>query len=251
MTALAHAWPLTDQDGQRLTMDQRRWHATVEVFRTIATGRPLPAVAMRRDREIGLVLSADTLFDDGPAKDEPAQLRGLGSPLVLDPATARQTARDELAWGSNLTVLLTDRTGLLHRVVRLTRTPPGGWTRTTLVTAVKAALPTLPRLQVPTHAPSTAIIDHVRAARPRCSGYDCARTARNADLDHDTPWPRGPTATWNLDPKCRRHHQRKTLSLWHSTLHPDGSLTWTSLLGTTTTIRHEPLPGVGVDGVRG
>ena len=58
----------------------------------------------------------------------------------------------------------------------------------------------------------------MHAAAPTCSFYDCPRRARSCDLDHDTPWPRGPTSVTNLDPKCRRHHNAKTAGVFKTKL---------------------------------
>ena len=95
----------------------------------------------------------------------------------------------------------------------------------------------------PVH-PTTAIADHVRAYYPTCTAPMCNRSARGCDLDHDEPWPRGPTATSNLNPKSRRCHRWKTMGLWRSRMHPDGTITWTTLT-TTLTVKPEPLPGYG------
>ena len=121
--------------------------------------------------------------------------------------------------------------------------PPGGWTRDLLTGQVRAALPDLPSLKTDSYEPTVAITDHVRAVHPRCTSYDCARPASRCDLDHDVSWPRGPTSVTNLCPRCRRHHELKTRGLVRTRLHPDGSLTTTTLLGTTITTRPEPLPG--------
>jgi hypothetical protein len=80
---------------------------------------------------------------------------------------------------------------------------------------------------------------------PRCTSYDCARLASRCDLDHDESWPRGPTCVRNLCPRCRRHHELKTRGLLRTRLHPDGSVTTTTLLGTSITTRPEPPPGYG------
>ncbi len=94
------------------------------------------------------------------------------------------------------------------------------------------------------YTPTTAIADHVRAYYPTCTAPTCNRSARSCDLDHDEPWPRGPTAVSNLNPKSRRCHRWKTLGLWRSRMHPDGTITWTTLTGTVT-VKPEPLPGHG------
>ncbi|WP_460460936.1 HNH endonuclease signature motif containing protein [Angustibacter peucedani] len=95
------------------------------------------------------------------------------------------------------------------------------------------------------YAPTTAITRHVHAAAPTCSAYDCPRTAHRCDLDHDDPWPRGPTSVANLDPKCRKHHQAKTHALVHTHLTTDGprTVTWTYRSGLQVTTTPDPLPG--------
>ena len=78
------------------------------------------------------------------------------------------------------------------------------------------------------YAPPTALADHVRAAYPTCTRPGCHRASSGCDLDHDEPWPRGPTSVTNINPKSRRCHRWKTLGLWRSTMHPDGTISWTS-----------------------
>ena len=51
-------------------------------------------------------------------------------------------------------------------------------------------------------------------------------------LNHLIPWPAGDTTPTNLAPECRGHHLIKTHSGWTCENHPDGSITWTSPLGT-------------------
>ncbi len=245
ITDLAHAWPAVGPDGEPLSMDQRRADAVMDLFRRVADGNELPWMSARREREVGIVLHADTLFSDGPAKDAPGELRGLGAPAPVDPHSARELARDEIAAGAAARVLLVDGAGVLQRTLRLLKAPPGGWTRDLLVGQVRAALPDLPDLQTESYEPTVAITDHVRAVHPRCTSYDCARLASRCDLDHDKSWPRGPTSVTNLCPRCRRHHELKTRGLVRTRLHPDGSVTTTTLLGTTVTTRPEPVPGFG------
>jgi hypothetical protein len=245
LTDLAHAWPSTAPDGEPLSMDQRRVDAFLDVFRRIADGDDLPWVRIRREREIGIVLHADTFLGDGPAKNDPGELRGLGAPAPVDPHSAADLARAEIDAGAATRVLLVDRAGVLQRSIRLPQAPPGGWTRDLLVGQVRAALPDLPDLHTDSYEPTVAINDHVRAVHPRCTSYDCARLASRCDLDHDDSWPRGPTAVTNLCPRCRRHHELKTRGLVRTRLHPDGTVTTTTLLGTTVTTRPEPVPAHG------
>jgi hypothetical protein len=214
-----------------------------------APGICLPRVPVHRVHDLGLVLHADTLFGDGPAAREPGQLRGLGRPDAVDPLSARRLARRQLLQGSAVQVLLVDSTGALERVVRLDhRTGQSCTSRATLISAVRQALASAPALATEAYEPTEAIARHVRAEAPRCSFYDCARRARACDLDHDTPWPRGPTALTNLDPKCRRHHNAKTLGLAHTRLTAGPgtgtrSVRWSLPCGVELTTSPEPLPG--------
>jgi hypothetical protein len=166
----------------------------------------------------------------------------LGAPTYLDPVTAREHAHQAERTGA-VNVLLVDHAGVLQRIVRLPKTPPGGWTRQLLDAAVTARLEHLPALSCDTYGATTAIQEHVRVRNPRCTGYDCPRQAGRCDLDHDTPWPRGPTDATNLHPRCRRQHEIKTRGLVHTTLHPDGTLDTVMLTGLVVTTRPEPLPG--------
>ncbi|HEY3016208.1 MAG TPA: HNH endonuclease signature motif containing protein [Nocardioides sp.] len=56
----------------------------------------------------------------------------------------------------------------------------------------------------------------------------CQRPARRCDVDHVVPHPRGPTATDNLAPLCRRHHRLKTHGGWAYTVLEPGSYLWRS-----------------------
>jgi hypothetical protein len=245
LSDLAARAPETGPDGQPRSVAQRRADVFFDTLRRIRDGQPLPALAIRREREIGLVLHADTLFSDGPAAQDPGELRGLGSPEPVEAASAAQLAREQIAGGAGTRVLLTDAYGTVRHLVRLSSAPPGGWTRESLVQAVRGTLPTLPPLWVEGYSPTGHIADHVRARSPRCTAYACPRAARRCDLDHDEPWPRGPTAVHNLHPRCRRHHELKTRRLLRTRLAPDGTLATTMLTGVTTVTRPPPLPGHG------
>ena len=160
------------------------------------------------------VISDLALFGDGPAADATAQLRGLGCPDAVDPVSARALPLRHLRDGIGVQVLVVDGTGVVQHVVRIDRdTARSCGSRETLLAAVRQAIADAPTWEVQGHDPSEAIARHVRAAAPTCSFYDCPRQARSCDLDHDTPWPRGPTSVTNLDPKCRRHHNAKTLGV--------------------------------------
>jgi Domain of unknown function (DUF222) len=350
LTDLAQARPATDADGVHVSMDARRVDSLMDVFRRVRDGQALPGVPVRRERELGLVLHADTFFGDGPAAGDPGEVRGLSGPSPLDPVTARERAhalvgsvggtsaetvcdasggkirgtdagavaraRTDMVAGTvagtgtdvvagtgtdvvagtgtdvvagtgtdvvagtgtdmvagtrtdmvgptsggvvggpsggtyaatsgragAVNVMLVDARGVLLRVVRLPRAPAGGWTRQLLDAAVTARLDELPPLHCDGYLATAAIEEHVRARNPRCTGYDCPRRARACDLDHDTPWPRGPTDVANLAPRCRRQHEHKTRGLVRTKLHADGSVDTVMLTGAVTTTRPEPLPG--------
>jgi hypothetical protein len=206
-------------------------------------------VAVRRVHDLGLVLHADTLFGDGPAAEETGQLRGLGQPDVVDPDSARTLARKQLGEGTGVQVIVVDDTGAVEHVVRLDRdTAEACGSREALTAAVRHAIAQAPPLQADGHDPTEAIARHVRAAAPTCSFYDCPRQARSCDLDHDTPWPRGPTSITNLDPKCRRHHNAKTLGAVQTELTAGPgtgprTVHWTLPCGIQVTTSPEPLPG--------
>ena len=244
LTDLAHTRDDHSEHGEYVPMDQRRVDAFVEVFRTIRDGRDLPEVPVRRERELGLVAHLDTFFGTGPVANDPGQVRGLTGHAFLDPQTTREQAHTMAGTGAT-SLLLVDPAGVLTRVVRLPTAPPGGWTRQLLHQAVRARLDLgdLPALRCDTYAPTVAITDQVRARNPRCTAYDCPTRAHRCDLDHDVPWPRGPTAVDNLAPRHRRHHQLKTRGLVRTRLNQDGSVEHSMLTGLTVTTRPEPLPG--------
>ena len=90
-------------------------------------------------------------------------------PTPGDPDTAREQARASAATGAT-NVFLVDTTGALHRMVRLPKAPPDGWTRQLLHDAIAARSDTLPPLGCETYAPTVAIQDHIRVGRtPPCT----------------------------------------------------------------------------------
>jgi Domain of unknown function (DUF222) len=242
LTDLASSRDATDADGEYVSMDARRVDAFVELFRRARDGRDLPSVSVARVRELGLILPADAFFGSGPGAQDPGEVRGLSGQVVLDAVTAREQAR-VMAQSGAASVLLVDWAGLLARVVRLPKAPAGGWTRALLDAAVRARLAELPPLSTAAYQPTAPIAEQVRVRNPRCTAYDCPARARRCDLDHDVPWPRGPTEVDNLCPRCRRQHEIKTRGLVKTRLHPDGSVDNLMLSGLVVTTRPEPLPG--------
>src|SRR3954454_4856743 len=120
-------WATVDEHGNRLSMDQRRTDALLDLIARARGGADGPdagsgrATSGRRGGGLGVsvVLAADTLFGDGPAAHDPGTLTGLGPPAALDPRTAGDLARRELADGTGIRVLVTGRGGRLLRVLHV------------------------------------------------------------------------------------------------------------------------------------
>ena len=85
------------------------------------------------------MLHADTFFGDGPAADDPGEVRGIGAPAPVDAGTGRELAAGRLSTRATC-VLLADRHGSVQRLLRVGRPPVGGWTRERLVAAIRAQL---------------------------------------------------------------------------------------------------------------
>ena len=91
------------------------------------------------------------------------------------------------------------------------------------------------------HRPSARLDRWARCRGLTCSFPFCNRPAWNADLDHSVAFdhqdPRcgGPTAGFNIGPKCRLHHLIKTFLTgpggWNTVQWPDGTVVWTSPTG--------------------
>ncbi|NHN55078.1 HNH endonuclease [Calidifontibacter sp. DB0510] len=80
------------------------------------------------------------------------------------------------------------------------------------------------------YRPPELMRERVKRRDQRCRFPGCTRGARFTDLDHVVAWPDGPTADWNLQCLCRRHHRTKQ-SGWSVTMTPGGRCTWTSPTG--------------------
>lgn len=100
----------------------------------------------------------------------------------------------------------------------------------------------------PQHDPSTELARYVQLRDRFCDGptQNWIRAAA-ADLDHDTPWPSGPTAAWNLIARGRRTHLLKHNG-W-TALRTATSTIWISPAGQTIETdrtNHAP-PGIDPD----
>lgn len=82
------------------------------------------------------------------------------------------------------------------------------------------------------YVPPPRVRAHVVTRDQVCRAPGCQVSATRCDLDHDVPWPTGPTTAGNLTAKHRRHHQLKTTGLWEVAHDPDThEVTWTTLAG--------------------
>ena len=80
------------------------------------------------------------------------------------------------------------------------------------------------------HDPSNAVADLVRMRDRFCDGpTGRVQAAADCDLDHDQPYPAGPTAAWNLAARGRRTHRLKHYG-WHPHRDAAGTL-WFSPAG--------------------
>lgn len=87
------------------------------------------------------------------------------------------------------------------------------------------------RLEHAAYEPTAEMVSHVRAVDGTCRAPGCEILASRCDLDHETPWPEGPTAVGNLTSKHRQHHNLKTAGLWQSRRGPDDEVEWRTFAG--------------------
>jgi hypothetical protein len=161
-----------------------------------------------RRPQIGVVVAASTLLG---LDEEPGELVGVG------PVTAA-LARRIAAEGTWRRLLTDPRTGRLDEV------------------------------SAQTYAPPQDMVDHVTARDGTCRGIGCRISASLCDLDHEIPWPAGPTAVSNLQALHQRHHDLKTHTDTTVTTDPDGTTVWTLPSGRVYRVPpHQPLQHPDLD----
>jgi hypothetical protein len=214
IAANTHPGPDTGDDPRTLT--QR----VADLAAGLLTGRLTPIGTPTSDLEAGaaphlhtsgagvgarvhITMTAATLAG---AADTPAQVPGAG---VIPAALARRIAADPT---STWYRLLTDPTG---QMLDLSATG---------------------------YRPTAPLSRAVTAWHPTCVAPGCTRPATGCELDHDTPWPEGPTTAGNLSPKCKTHHTAKTAGRLSTSKQPDGTVTWTYPSGHTYTTSPPPHP---------
>jgi hypothetical protein len=93
------------------------------------------------------------------------------------------------------------------------------------------------------YRPSAPLDRFVRARDRRCRFPGCRARPMRCDLDHNLPWPAGPTSHDNLCCLCRHHHRLAHQAPgWRLRRLPDGGLAWTTP-GGQTLITHPPRYG--------
>jgi hypothetical protein len=81
------------------------------------------------------------------------------------------------------------------------------------------------------YRPTREMAEQVAALDRMCQAPGCTVPAGRCDLDHEVPWPHGPTAVRNLRPRHRRHHNHKTRGTWKARPGPGGAARWTTVSG--------------------
>ena len=64
-----------------------------------------------------------------------------------------------------------------------------------------------------------------------CQAPGCTVPAHRCDLDHEVPWPSGPTTVRNLRSRHRRHHNHKTRGTWRPVRSRAAATRWTTVSG--------------------
>ena len=217
-------------------------------------GHPVPAVLVR---ELAFTLG---LLPSPHAPAEPADAESTAGGPTEEPAGAKPSgagpvSTDERA-AADLAALLNLRTvagtALAHLpTLAVTDEITGHLLALSTGAGLRQAATTGDGLGPPPdtdgYTPAAALDRFTRARDRRCRFPGCRTPAQRCDLDHNTPWPAGPTSQTNLCCLCRHHHRlRHHAPGWTIHRHPDGTLEWT-LPGGHTITTHPPRYGTDDD----
>lgn len=101
-------------------------------------------------------------------------------------------------------------------------------------------------LETKAYRPTAAMRAHVEAVDGTCRGPGCTVPASRCDLDHDIPWPHGPTHVSNVTSKHRPHHNAHTHGHWRVGRDSSGLVRWRTKAGRT----YETRPRDWLEGLR-
>jgi len=79
------------------------------------------------------------------------------------------------------------------------------------------------------HDPPAALREHILVRDAGCTQPICSNP--RVDLDHNTPFPHGPTSAANLRSRCRHHHHLKQHPAWQARVGQGGRIEWISPTG--------------------
>jgi hypothetical protein len=116
------------------------------------------------------------------------------------------------------------------------------WHRLAVDVGTGAAL----SLETKAYRPTAAMRAHVEAVDGTCRAPGCTVPAARCDLDHDIPWPHGPTDVANLTSKHRPHHNAHTHGHWRVGRDSVGLVRWRTKAGRT----YETRPKDWLEGLR-
>lgn len=201
-----------------------------DLARTLrSAGDPRTLRQLRSDVALDLLLygwatpdpRAGTTSRPGPATPEPSRTTFMGQP---PPAHVTITVSLTTLLGLDQEVAEIPGLGFVPAVQARQMAMANGsvWRRLVVDPVTGAALD----LSTRRYRPTRAMVDLVAARDGICRGPGCTVPAERCDVDHDTPWPNGPTAIANLSRKHRRHHNHKTRGTWTATTRDDGAITW-------------------------
>ncbi|GAA5032751.1 hypothetical protein GCM10023258_32070 [Terrabacter aeriphilus] len=111
---------------------------------------------------------------------------------------------------------------------RIALTEDAAWRRLLVDDATGVALD----LSTRSYRPTATMRAVVEAVDGTCRGPGCTVPAARCDLDHDVPWPLGPTAVGNLTSKHRAHHNLHTHEHW-DVRRDGGTVRWRTRAGRT------------------